>query len=63
MRENWDYSQDWDPLLVPVDKQKPVELRKTKSEKKEKKSKNEQREEQKRKKAAGQGGSTGGFGF
>ena len=63
MRENWDYSQDWDPLLVPVDKQKPAELRKTKSEKKEKKSKNEQREEQKRKKAAGQGGSTGGFGF
>ena len=49
MRENWDYSEDWDPLVIPIDKQKPADLRKTKSEKKEKKSKNQQREEQKRK--------------
>ena len=49
MRENWDYSEDWDPLVISIDKQKPADLRKTKSEKKEKKSKNQQREEQKRK--------------
>lgn len=50
MRENWDYSQDWDPLLVPRDKQKPLDIRKQKSETKQKKSKNQQREEQKAKK-------------
>jgi len=50
MRENWDYSEDWDPLALPVDKQKPADLKKVKQEKKQKKSKNEQREEQKRKK-------------
>lgn len=64
MRENWDYNQDWDPLAIPVDKQKPDELKKTKSEKKEKKSKNQQREEEKRKKAAGvSSGSGSNFGF
>ena len=50
MRENWDYSEDWNPLDTPIDRQKPAELKKTKNEKREKKSKNQQREEQKRKK-------------
>lgn len=63
MRENWDYSQDWNPLSLPVDKQKPAELRKNKKDKKEKKSKNQQREEQKRKKASGQSNSNNNFGF
>ena len=64
MRENWDYNQDWDPLDIPIDKQKPDDLKKTKSEKKEKKSKNKQREEEKRKKAAGtSSNSSSNFGF
>ncbi|MBO4444472.1 MAG: Ig-like domain-containing protein [Bacteroidaceae bacterium] len=64
MRENWDYSEDWNPLAAPIDKQKPAEMKKGKAEKKEKKSKNEQREEQKRKRASGQSSSRGGnFGF
>lgn len=64
MRENWDYNQDWDPLAIPVDKQKPDELKKTRSEKKEKKSKNQQREEEKRRRAAGVSSSgTSNFGF
>lgn len=63
MRENWDYSQDWDPLLLPIEKQKPDDLKKTKVEKKEKKSKNEQREEQKRKKSSGQSSGSGSFSF
>ena len=64
MRENWDYSEDWNPLATPIDKQKPAEMKKGKAEKKEKKSKNEQREEQKRKRASGQSSSRGGnFGF
>ena len=64
MRENWDYSEDWNPLAAPIDKQKPAEMKKGKAEKKEKKSKNEQREEQKRKRASGQSSSrSGNFGF
>lgn len=64
MRENWDYSEDWNPLSIPMEKQKPAELKKAKSDKKEKKSKNEQREEQKRKRAAGQSaGGNNNFGF
>ncbi|MBO7466427.1 MAG: Ig-like domain-containing protein [Bacteroidaceae bacterium] len=64
MRENWDYSEDWNPFDTPVDKQKPSEMKKSKKEKKEKKSKNEQREEQKRKRAAGQSsGGNNNFGF
>lgn len=63
MRENWDYNQDWDPLAIPVDKQKPDALKKTKSEKKEKKSKNQQREEQKRKQASGSSSGNSNFGF
>lgn len=50
MRENWDYAEDWNPLSVPIEKQKPDDLKKARKEKKEKKSKNQQREEQKRKK-------------
>ena len=65
MRENWDYNQDWNPLQLPIDKQKPDDLKKAKKEKKEKKSKNAQREEEKRKKAAGvtSSKSTDNFGF
>ena len=50
MRENWDYAEEWDPLAIPVERQKPDDLKKAKKEKREKKSKNQQREEQKRKK-------------
>lgn len=50
MRENWDYSEDWNPLDTPIDNQKPADLKKAKNEKRERKSKNQQREEQKRKK-------------
>ena len=50
MRENWDYSEEWNPLEISMDQQKPADLKKSKKDKKEKKSKNQQREEQKRKK-------------
>lgn len=50
MRENWDYSEEWDPLAKPIERQKPDDLKKNKKEKRERKSKNQQREEQKRKK-------------
>lgn len=50
MRENWDYAEDWNPLSVPIERQKPADLKKARKEKKERKSKNQQREEQKRKK-------------
>lgn len=49
MRENWDYTQEWNPTALPIDRQKPDELKKQKSVAKEKKSKNAEREEQKRK--------------
>lgn len=48
-RENWDYSQDWDPTALPIERQKPNEIKKQKSSEKERKSKNAEREEQKRK--------------
>ena len=48
MRENWDYTQEWNPTDLPIDHQKPDELKKQKSVTKEKKSKNAEREEKKR---------------
>lgn len=48
MRENWDYTQEWNPTALPVDRQKPDELKNQKSVTKEKKSKNAEREEKKR---------------
>lgn len=49
MRANWDYTQEWDPTALPVDRQKPNAIKKQKSTDKEHKSKNAEREEQKRK--------------
>ena len=47
-RENWDYTQEWDPTSLPIERQKPDEIKKQKSENKERKSKNAEREEKKR---------------
>ena len=49
MRENWDYTQEWNPTALPIDRQKPEDIKKQKSVDKERKSKNAEREEQKRK--------------
>lgn len=49
MRANWDYTQTWNPTAMPVDRQKPDEIKKQKSASKERKSKNAEREEQKKK--------------
>lgn len=48
MRENWDYTQEWNPTALPTDRQKPDEIKKLKSVTKERKSKNAEREEKKR---------------
>lgn len=48
MRENWDYTQEWNPTALPTDRQKPDEIKKQKSVTKERKSKNAEREEKKR---------------
>lgn len=48
-RENWDYTQEWNPLSTPIERQKPNEIKKQKSNTKERKSKNAEREAQKRK--------------
>ena len=48
MRENWDYTQEWNPTALPVERQKPDEIKKQKSVTKERKSKNAEREEQKK---------------
>lgn len=47
-RENWDYTQEWNPTARPIDQQKPDEIKKQKSVTKERKSKNAEREEKKR---------------
>ena len=47
-RENWDYTQEWTPTAIPIDKQKPDEIKKQKSVTKERKSKNAEREAKKR---------------
>lgn len=50
VRALWDMRQDWDLSVLPVEKQKPLEITKQKpEEKKEKRSKNAEREERKRK--------------
>lgn len=48
-RENWDYTQEWDPTALPIDQQKPNEIKKQKSDTKERKSKNAEREAKKKK--------------
>ena len=48
-RENWDYTQEWNPTELPTDRQKPDEIKKQKSVEKERKSKNAEREASKRK--------------
>lgn len=48
MRENWDYTQEWDPRALPTDRQKPDEIKKQKSVTKERKSKNAERDAKKR---------------
>ena len=47
-RANWDYTQTWNPMALPIDRQKPEEIKKQKSTTKERKSKNAEREEKKR---------------
>ncbi len=47
MRENWDYTQEWDPKATPIDRQKPNDIKKQKSDTKERKSKNAEREAKK----------------
>lgn len=47
-RENWDYTQEWNPTARPIDQQKPDDIKKQKSVTKERKSKNAEREEKKR---------------
>lgn len=47
-RENWDYTQEWDPTALPIDKQKPEDIKKQKSVTKERKSKNAEREAKKK---------------
>ena len=47
MRENWDYTQEWDPKAMPIDRQKPDDIKKQKSDTKERKSKNAEREAKK----------------
>jgi hypothetical protein len=49
-RENWDYTQEWNPTALPLDRQKPDDIKKQKSVEKERKSKNAEREAQKQKK-------------
>lgn len=48
-RENWDYTQEWNPTEVPVHLQKPNEIKKQKSDTKERKSKNAERDAKKKK--------------
>ena len=47
-RANWDYTQEWNPTELPLERQKPEEIKKQKSVTKERKSKNAEREEKKR---------------
>ena len=47
-RENWDYTQEWDPTALPIERQKPDAIKKQKSDTKERKSKNAEREAKKR---------------
>ena len=47
-RENWDYTQEWNPTKLPIDQQKPNDIKKQKSDTKERKSKNAEREAKKR---------------
>ena len=47
MRENWDYTQEWNPKATPIDRQKPDDIKKQKSDTKERKSKNAEREAKK----------------
>lgn len=47
-RENWDYTQEWNPTQLPIDRQKPNEIKKQKSDIKERKSKNAEREAKKK---------------
>lgn len=48
-RENWDYTQEWNPTERPIDQQKPNDIKKQKSDTKERKSKNAEREAKKKK--------------
>ena len=52
-RENWDYTQEWNPTELPIEKQKPNDIKKQKSDKKERKSKNAEREAKKKQAANG----------
>ena len=49
MRENWDYTQEWNPTALPIERQKPDDIKKQKSDTKERKSKNAEREAKKNK--------------
>ena len=47
-RENWDYTQEWNPTALPIDQHKPSDIKKQKSDTKERRSKNAEREAKKR---------------
>ena len=46
-RANWDYTQEWNPTALPIERQKPDDIKKQKSATKERKSKNAEREAKK----------------
>ena len=48
-RENWDYTQEWNPTAIAIERQKPEDIKKQKSDTKERKSKNAEREAKKKK--------------
>lgn len=51
-RENWDYTQEWNPTAINIERQKPEDIKKQKSDTKERKSKNAEREAKKRQQQA-----------
>jgi hypothetical protein len=48
-KANWELNQDWDIKALPLDKQKPDEMKKQKPDEEKKKNKNAEREKNKRK--------------
>jgi hypothetical protein len=48
-KANWELNQDWDIKALPLDKQKPDEMKKQKPDEEKKKNRNAEREKNKRK--------------
>ncbi|MDO5036659.1 MAG: Ig-like domain-containing protein [Porphyromonas sp.] len=62
LMKNWEVKENFDPLLVPLDQQKPAELIKNKPKEKKKRDLNKEREEELRNRQQGVGQGVGGFG-